>query len=522
MERSRIVLPGSERKGLLAGKTISASAQKPDPGKLIEVTLSVRRKSPIPQSTVFKGNLSHQQLVADYGATSSDFKAIASFAKEYHLKVIEKNPLALVVKLSGSIQNMEKAFGTTLGSVNISGVTYRHRSGSITIPAELKGIIEGVFGLDDRPQARPRFRLAPLTNLSYSPIDVANLYNFPAGSGQGEIIALIELGGGFVIADLQKYFSGLGLTTPNVTAVPVSGGTNSPTGAPDGPDGEVMLDIEVSGAIAPQAAIKVYFAPNTDKGFFDAINAAISDTNSPTVISISWGGPEETWTDQMRIAFDKAFESAATLSIPVTVASGDNGSTDGTGALTVDFPASAPHSLGCGGTHLEGKTTITKEVVWNSNGGSSGGGVSAVFPKPSYQNSANVPAPASSTGGRGVPDVSGDAAPETGYKVRVDGTDTVIGGTSAVAPLWAGLIARLAQNTAQKVPFLNPILYSNQNSLRDITQGNNDVGDGGGKFPAGKGWDACTGLGSPDGTAILNVLKNLTKSSKHIKSKVHS
>jgi kumamolisin len=505
MDKSRVSLPGSERNPTITSN-VTANTEKPDPQEIIEVTVSVRRRKRIPVSVTHKGKLNHAELEKKYGASEEDFKAISAFAERYNLKVVEKNPLALYVKLSGTLQDLEQAFGASVYSVTINNHAYRERQGVLTIPASLEGIVEGVFGLDNRPQAYPRFRLAPKTDLSLTAIQVADLYNFPKATGQGQIISLIELGGGFVTKDLDQYFSGLGLSTPNVVAVPVSGGSNAPTGNSGSADGEVMLDIEVAGAVAPQSTIKVYFAPNSDKGFLDAINAAIYDTQPPTVVSISWGGPEQTWTAQMRDAFEKAFQGAATLSIPVTAASGDAGSSDGTGSLAVDFPASAPHVLGCGGTHLEGKNTISTEVVWNSNGGATGGGVSAVFPIPAYQTSMPMPPSPTNAGGRGVPDICGNAAPETGYKVRVDGTDAVIGGTSAVAPLWAGLIARLAQLTGKKVPFLNPVLYANKNSLRDITQGNNDVGDGGGKYQAGVGWDACTGLGSPDGSAILSVL----------------
>jgi kumamolisin len=287
----------------------------------------------------------------------------------------------------------------------------------------------------------------------------------------------------------------------------VDQGTNAPTGSANGPDGEVMLDIEVVGSIAPGANIAVYFSPNTDAGFLDAVTTAIHDTtNKPSVISISWGGPESSWTAQAMTAMDEAFQAATTLGITVCIASGDNGSTDGASGNNVDFPASSPHALGCGGTSLHATaTTITTEVVWNdgSSGGASGGGVSNFFPVPSWQQDIKV---TDSTGTsvaltmRGVPDVAGDADPDTGYNVRIDGTNTVIGGTSAVAPLWAALIARINQLNKTPAGLLNPLLYGNPKALRDITQGNN------GGFNAVTGWDACTGLGSPNGPALTATL----------------
>jgi kumamolisin len=276
-----------------------------------------------------------------------------------------------------------------------------------------------------------------------------------------------------------------------------------------------MLDIEVAGAIAPAAKIVVYFAPNTDQGFLDAITTAVHDsTNQPSVISISWGGPESSWTTQSLTNFDDAFQSAAAMGVTVCVASGDNGSTDGVndGNNHVDFPASSSFALACGGTTLQtSNDQIVSETVWDDlpSGGATGGGVSNVFPLPTYQDGFDVPAPTVQGGGRGVPDVSGDADPNTGYNILVDGENAVIGGTSAVAPLWAGLVARINQSTGKPIGYLNPQIYAQAveaAGFHDITQGNN------GAFSAGLGWDACTGLGSPDGAKLLAALTGTSNS----------
>ena len=265
----------------------------------------------------------------------------------------------------------------------------------------------------------------------------------------------------------------------------------------------------------------VYFAPNTDQGFINAVGTAVHDTaNNPSVISISWGGPESSWTAQAMSALDAACQSAAALGITITVAAGDNGSSDGATGNNVDFPASSPHVLACGGTKLIGSGgTITSEVVWNeqaSNEGATGGGVSNVFPLPSWQANANVPASSVSTGGRGVPDVAGDADPVTGYQVRVDGKSMVIGGTSAVAPLWAGLIALNNQQNGKSAGFLQPQIYAAKASsaFNDIVSGNN------GAFSAGPGWDACTGLGSPIGVKLIALLGGSTPTTKQKKKPV--
>jgi len=299
-----------------------------------------------------------------------------------------------------------------------------------------------------------------------------------------------------------------------VQTIRVDGGKNQPTTA-DSADGEVMLDIEVAASLAPKALIAVYFAPNTDKGFLDAITKAIHDTtHKPSVISISWGGPEDNWTTQSKSTFDQAFQTAAALGVTVCCAAGDNGSTDGEsdGKAHVDFPAASPFVLGCGGTKLIASgQVITQETVWNENASSAtGGGVSDFFPRPSYQSSAGIPPSANPphNAGRGVPDVSGDADPATGYIVRVDAQEFAIGGTSAVAPLWAGLITLINQQLGHSVGYLNPLIYGSLSAsagFRDITAGNN------GAYPAKTGWDACTGLGSPNGSQLLQALKSSVK-----------
>jgi kumamolisin len=226
-------------------------------------------------------------------------------------------------------------------------------------------------------------------------------------------------------------------------------------------------------------------------------------------MSISWGQSEDQWTAQARTALDDALLDAAALGVTVTAAAGDNGSSDGGGGTTkhADFPASSPHALACGGTSLHSKgTTISSETVWNdgAGGGATGGGVSDVFALPSWQKGVGVPAGAKS-GGRGVPDVAGNADPETGYQVLVDGKQAVYGGTSAVAPLWAALVARLAQSLGSPLGLLQPTLYPLHAALHDITSGNN------GAYSAKKGWDACTGLGTPNGTALLAALTTAKK-----------
>lgn len=317
----------------------------------------------------------------------------------------------------------------------------------------------------------------------FTPLQVAKAYNYPAATGKGHVGAIIELGGGFGEADLTSYFGSLGIAVPDVEAKLVDGGSNTSDG-PNGADGEVLLDIEVAGSVAPGAKFFVYFAPNTDTGFVDAIKAAVAD--KVDAISISWGGPENEWAPATVKLMESALASAKAAGIPVFVASGDSGSSDGESGNNVDYPASSPNAVGCGGTRLIVNASGARmaETVWDDNSRSSagGGGVSTLFP------------------GRDVPDVAGNADPQTGYKVTVDGESAIFGGTSAVAPLYLGLYLRLLELVGTPFDFVS-VVAGNATVCYDVTSGTN------GAYRAGPGRDEATGFGVVDGTLLLNVLK---------------
>jgi kumamolisin len=493
----------------------------PDPAERTSVTVMLRPRTASDAAAAALANvepagrryLTREEFAAQHGADASDVLAVERFALESGLLVLEADLARRAVVLEGTIAALETAFGVTLEMYRIDGRMFRGRIGTMSVPTALGPMVQGIFGLDERPQARAHFRWqarAAAAATAYTAPQIAQAYDFPTGvDGTGQTIALIELGGGYNTSDLTTYFGNLGLQVPTVSSVSVDGGTNTPTGSPDSADGEVALDIEVAGAIAPGAKIVVYFAPNTDQGFLDAVTTAIHDTtNNPTIVSISWGGPESTWTAQALTNFDSAFTDAGTLGITVCIAAGDNGSSDGVtdGLAHVDFPASSPHVLACGGTSLVANgATISSETVWNdgTSGGATGGGISDSFPLPTWQQNAGVP-PSVNPGahvGRGVPDVAGDADPQTGYDTVVDGQSGVVGGTSAVAPLWAALTALINEKSGVRLGFFNAQLYGQATaSLHDITSGNN------GAYSAGPGWDACTGLGSPNGTALAGSL----------------
>jgi kumamolisin len=498
----------------------------------VTVSVIVKRKEPLKINR--RGGrasgpvrVSRTEYKKHHSGDPDAIKRVKAFAREFNLKIVDDPTQAVrrTVQLTGTAADIQKAFGVVLEQKLIDNAEYRVREGGIHLPKSLVGVVEAVLGLDNRPQAQPHFRFlksraGAVVPSSYTPPQVAEAYEFPPNSsGAGQTIGIIELGGGYRQTDLTAYFKTLNLAAPAITAVSVNGGKNKPSNA-NSADGEVMLDIEVAGSVAVGAKIAVYFTPNTDQGFIDAITTAVHDTtNKPSVISISWGGPESSWTQQSMTALDAACQSAAALGVTITVAAGDNGSTDGGTGNNVDFPASSPHVLGCGGTKLDAsEATIVSEVVWNelaNKEGATGGGVSNVFPMPSWQANAQVPAPSTNTGGRGVPDVAGDADPTTGYTIRVDGETTVIGGTSAVAPLWAGLVAVANQQLGAQVGFIQPAIYGAKaaSAFNDITVGNN------GAFSAGPGWDACTGLGSPIADKLIPLLAPASTRNKRASSK---
>ena len=527
-----VALKGSERHPRRGAREAGA----PDPNERLRVSVLLRPRQPLAglkSGSQLGANLqerkylTREEFAAQYGADLQDVAKVEAFARDHNLTVVETSAPRRTVVLSGTLADLSAAFGVQLVNYEHPEGNFRGRTGPVHVPEELADAIQAVFGFDNRRMAKSHLtHFRPIDQAAraagaggYTPPDLASAYKFPSGAdGSGQCIGIFEFGGGYTSSDLSTYFQQIGVATPTITAVSVDGTPNQPTPGSDSPDVEVDLDIEVAGGVAPGAAIAVYFAPFTEQGWVDAVMTAVTDiVNEPSVISISWGFAEgnDIWTSQAIQAVDEAFQSAAAMGITVCVASGDDGSRDEItdGLAHVDFPASSEYVLACGGTSLQTSgNTITSEVVWNdgSSGGASGGGVSDDIALPSWQASANVPPSVNPGGhvGRGVPDVAGNADPNTGIEVISDGQQGIVGGTSAVAPLWAGLIACLNQQLGKPVGFLNSILYSLPNpsqTLNDITSGNNAIGRVKG-YSAGPGWDACTGWGSPNGAALLAAL----------------
>jgi kumamolisin len=525
-----------------------------DPEERVLVTIIVKRKTgasftlaPPPVQGADPAAWRREQLARfaqTDGAEEADIESVVAWVRDAGLDVQVFDPARRTVTVEGTVAQVNAAFDVSLGRYEAGGSMYRGREGVVHVPSGLAGTIEAVLGLDNRAQARPHFRSGPpideaslpspdahvLEVLRASAADqagpptgpqplwathVAQAYGFPTNvNGAGEAIAIIELGGGFGAADIDGYFAKAGIATPNVIAVPVDNGSNTPGGAADG---EVLLDIEVSGSIAPGATIVVYFADSSDRGFVDAISQAVHDTeHAPSVMSISWGGPEDQWTPQARQSFEAALSDAAKLGVTVLCAAGDHGAGDAANDTHahVDYPASSPHIVACGGTTLTvGADLTVTETAWNDgNGWATGGGISAEFGVPAWQNVTMPPSVNGSGPGRGVPDVAGNADIASGYLVLVDGQWGPVGGTSAVAPLYAGLVACMNQARGKPVGELSPLLYkAAPATFRDVKTGNNSVpqsqyGPAVTGYTASPGWDACTGLGTVNGTALMNHL----------------
>jgi kumamolisin len=517
-------------------RAVTGTRRSPVPGavrigdadrqELVLVSIRLRRRPSAPALPELGSGvrLNRGGFAAVYGADPADIAQVENFAARFGLGVRETSVARRTVVLAGIVEQLERAFAVELGDYQIGQMRYRGREGHVHLPAELAAVVEGVFGLDNRPQARPQFRsaaphvraLAPNSTQALTPPQVAGLYEFPAGlRADGQCIGLLEFGGGYAPADIAAWFSGLGLVPPGLADVSVLGAANSPG---SDADVEVVLDIDVAASVAPGARVAVYFAPWTEQGWVDAVTTAVHDAaNEPSVLSISWGWPEFetaeglTWTAAAMDAVSVTFQEAGVLGMTVLAASGDQG-TDcqiGDGVAHVIYPGCDPYVTSCGGTEIKDVSAAGfTEVLWQGNG-ASGGGVSVNFAVPDWQTTVALPASVNDGhAGRGIPDIAGNAHPDSGYVLILDGADIgPVGGTSAVAPLYAGLIA-LASAQAGAIGFINPTLYQLAGSdvFRDITCcGDNGYGGAPG-YPVGAGWDTTTGFGSVRGAALVDEL----------------
>jgi hypothetical protein len=429
--------------------------------------------------------------------------------------------------------------------------TYRGRDGVVSVPSSLDGIVVGVFGLDNRRVGKSNGAEPPNTSPLWVP-NVSKLYNYPTNSAAGQTIGIFSLTG-YSSSDISGYFTNLtnamfsGYTAPTITDILINGATNPGSD----PFGETTQDIDIASSFAPGCAINVYITTPDQAGWVQAISRVahpkagdtapsvlssswfIADGDDPAGLAASFGSPTAAFLQ----AVSAAFQDAAIQGVTVCIACGDRGTDSGVrdGACHVQYPASDPWVLGVGGTTIGNVSGSSfDEYVWNDPGtdpfdatwGTTGGGVSAFFPLPSYQSGAGVPVSLNKphNPGRGVPDVAGNANLASGYSGIVlngvtavwppSGSNPLPGsGTSASAPQWAGLIAVINAALGFNVGFVNPVFYALGSSyFRDIVPGagpadNSNSGSPG--YPAGPGWDACTGLGSPNGQQLLAGLKSV-------------
>ncbi len=499
-----------------------------DPALEVQVTLVLRKVN--------------ESSTHDSAAEETDMASVLEFCTQHSLSIIDASAERRSVTVSARADLMEAAFAVKLIDVEHRGKRYRRLAASPSLPPPLNEIVAGVLGLRARPlSSRVRVHHADTTNPFWTVQELATAYAFPEeADGSGQTIGLIELGGGFHQRDLDIFFADLKLTSPKVTFISVDGMQNRPAPpqaiqqwievvegkiplqsvdaqllADAQATVEVTMDLQILGALAPGAHIVVYMAPMTEQGMFNALSRAVSHEDPLLdVVSISWGEPEPRVSEAYLQAIEDVLADASRRGITVCASSGDAGADNDSPDEfpCVNFPASSPHALACGGStvrRLDSK--IADEIVWNCGPhglpAATGGGVSRKFALPEWQRNHSVPLAPSGFVGRGVPDVSGQADPHNGCAILVGGFRCSSAGTSAVAPLWAALVARFNELLKVRCGQIAPTLYriaetSAVSPLRPIIQGQN------GAYQAGPGWNPCTGLGTPDGVRLLECLRN--------------
>jgi kumamolisin len=546
-----------------------------DPNETVVLCIVVRRKPgapPLPDHqywmSVAPGRRkfpSRSEFAAKYGAAPSDLDAIAQFCRTIGLSILDSSAARRSVVASATAAVVAKAFHVELKRYATPNETYRGHEGCVQLPSEIADIVEVVLGFDNRRLGTHASNGGPPGATPLTPIQVAQFYQFPlfTGSGQwkdatGQTIGILEFGGlstlgDAMIPDFQKYFNSLGIAKPpQVITVPANqtyyGG--GPPLQPDPRDAEVALDVEVAGAIAQGAKIVVYFGAGftgsnqmpDELGWQTLVTTAITDdTNKPSILSISWGAPEADWPPGTVGMMQTVFQEAAAAGITVFAASGDCGASgyplqsanySPPPGMNVQYPASDPSVTGCGGTVLLGPPPSLQQQTWNDSsyqGGATGGGISSLIPTPAWQS--HVMANGKALSWRGVPDVAGNASTYSGYDLTLYGKKTstlsildptviisTYAGTSAVAPLYAGLTALINANlfpssatTQNSVGFLNPTLYGLTPTyasfvFQDIDDMAFNTFNQALGYQSVKGWDPCTGWGSINGVQLLETL----------------
>jgi kumamolisin len=471
-----------------------------DLARPFEVLVEFRRKAELPTGG---GPISKEELCKLYGAREDDIEAVKKIATDHGLEVTDECPGKRLLKVRGRLENVLKVFHGEIGKAAGPDGKMEFRSAGLEIPEELDKRVVAVHGLHTGPPLEPHLAaLATTTEQPFLPITIADNYRFRRGTGKGATVALLEFGGGFEIEDLRKSREMNGIESsiePKVVRINAENTAGTTTH-----HREVALDLQVVSALAPEAEIVVYLSARGDKERIETISKAVHADPTPTVISMSWGLDERRWDKATLKSFGRYLEEAAVLGIVFLASSGDFGS--GLGAMATDYPASAPCVVSCGGTQMDPAGALDQvEVVWDDHGShASGGGFSKIYRRPAYQDGLER-----SLGHgrrqRGIPDVAGYACLNPGYSIVLGGEEVASGGTSAVAPLYAGFIAGIAGD--RLLYRLNNILYGLGTGFRDIERGSNDRRTQHGGFQAMAGWDACTGLGRAEGDVIAPLLE---------------
>jgi pseudomonalisin len=399
---------------------------------------------------------------------------------------------------TGTVGLAEALFDVTVVG---SGDTM-HPTSSITMPASFGGQVSEVLGLDLRPVVMP----SSTTTSPPTAADLASAYAAPASAtaGTGTVIATVQFSG-WNSSDLSTYAAHLGRKIVGLTQVAVDGASTTPTkGDTSGPL-EVSLDQEMVLTAAPGARQRIYFAPETLQGMYDAWSRIAADAKNGaiTAVSTSWGMCESELSANARGVLEDAIDRVVASGATVFAASGDSGArcavSSTSASVSVTYPASSPAVVGVGGTSLTRSGSGWSESVWNSSQGSSGGGVSRAIARPSYQSSIGI-----SGSTRAVPDIAADADPNTGPAVYIASAGGWVlgGGTSLSAPLQASQFASTlsARGCGRGVGDIHASLYAHTGAFRDITSGSN------GSVSARVGYDAVTGLGTPRWSALSAVL----------------
>lgn len=500
-------------------------------------------------------HLDQEEFDRLYGARPEDLARVEAFASDNGLEVVRVAADSRIVVLSGALGRFATAFRVELA-------WHPHHLGAFhapedpeVLPPELGEAVRGVFGLDGRPlfgTPLTQRDLADADGLDVEeqgeathPLAVAEHYRFPAVEATDESIAVILLGGGFYPEDMRLYFEHHGVSQPEIHVTELEGQTNdpapreairqfladmglidgraegssaAPTAAPSTASAaeqkklateilwtiEATLDIQITALLAGIGTVSVYFAPNSERGKIEALAAAITDHRfAPSVISCSWGAPEETLDEDFTDCLDDLLAAAALRGISVVYSSGDRGpDLSEQGEPRVHYPAASPFVLGCGGTILT-PPFGAPEVGWVETMGrmhlASGGGFSRRAQRPEWQRRA---AAAHGPDGRGVPDVAAKADVTSGWEMCIAGERIRMGGTSSAAPMWAALLARLNACLGSRIGWITPLLYRDafRSALTDITSGDN------GTWACCRGWDPLTGLGTPRGDLLLAAL----------------